>query len=71
VIPLWHPQWLHHRYRIRELEDPKRLLGGRDHATLIVRKDAIQRIGMAAIGELEGMHLGNARVSELDDLLQR
>ena len=71
VIPLWHPQWLHHRYRIRELRDPKQLLGGKDQATLIVRRDAAQRIGVAAIGELEAMHLGNARVSELDDLLRR
>ncbi|MGY4647401.1 glycine betaine ABC transporter substrate-binding protein [Mycobacterium sp. URHB0021] len=23
VIPPWHPQWLHHRYRIRELREPK------------------------------------------------
>jgi glycine betaine/proline transport system substrate-binding protein len=71
VIPLWHPQWLHHRYRIRELRDPKGLLGGRDEATLIVRRDAEERIGAAALTELAALHLGNARVSELDDLLQR
>lgn len=71
VVPLWHPQWLHHRYRIRELGDPKRLLGGTDRATLLVRKDALGRIGAAALEELEAMHLGNARISELDDLLHR
>jgi glycine betaine/proline transport system substrate-binding protein len=73
VIPLWHPQWLHHRYRIRELRDPKGLPGGRDQATLIVRKEAEPRIGAAALAELaelEGLHLGNTRVSELDDRLQ-
>jgi len=71
VLPLWQPQWLHHRYRIRELADPKGLLGGTDHATLIVRRDAEQRIGAAALEELGTLHLGNTRVSELDDLLQR
>lgn len=71
VIPLWHPQWLHHRYRIRELREPKGLLGGRDEATLIVRRAAEERIGAAALTELAALHLGNARVSELDDLLQR
>jgi glycine betaine/proline transport system substrate-binding protein len=71
VIPLWHPQWLHHRYRIRELRDPKGLLGGRDEATLIVRRDAEPRIGAAALAALAALHLGNARVSELDDRLQR
>jgi len=71
VVPLWHPQWLHHRYRIRELHEPEGLLGGEDHATLLIRKDAQARIGPAALGELREMHLGNARVSELDDRLQR
>ena len=70
VIPLWHPQWLHHRYRIRELRDPKGLLGGKDRATLIIRKDAEARIGASALAALAGLHLGNARVSELDDRLQ-
>jgi glycine betaine/proline transport system substrate-binding protein len=70
VIPLWQPQWLHHRYRIRELDEPKGLLGGTDEATLIVRKDAEARIGDEALSELATLHLGNARVSELDDLLQ-
>lgn len=71
VVPLWHPQWLHHRYRIRELGDPKGVLGGRDQATLVVRKDAEERIGLAALDELRRLHLGNATVSELDDRLQR
>jgi glycine betaine/proline transport system substrate-binding protein len=71
VVPLWHPQWLHHRYRIRELREPNGLLGGKDQATLIVRKDAEPRIGGAALGELRELHLGNAKVSELDDRLQR
>jgi glycine betaine/proline transport system substrate-binding protein len=70
VIPLWQPQWLHHRYRIRELHEPKGLRGGTDQATLIVRRDAEQRIGAPALAELAELHLGNARVSELDDLLQ-
>jgi glycine betaine/proline transport system substrate-binding protein len=54
LIPLWQPQWLHHRYRIRELREPKGLLGGNDQATLIVRKDAEERIGAAALAELTG-----------------
>ncbi|MFG1932475.1 glycine betaine ABC transporter substrate-binding protein [Mycobacterium sp. NPDC048908] len=71
VVPLWQPQWLHHRYRIRELDEPKGLLGGTDRATLIVRKDAEARIGDEPLSALATLHLGNARVSELDDLLAR
>jgi glycine betaine/proline transport system substrate-binding protein len=69
VVPLWQPQWLHHRYRIRELSDPRGLLGGVDRATLLVRKDAEKQIGYAALSELRELHLGNRRVSELDDRL--
>lgn len=71
VIPLWHPQWLHARYNIRALREPEGLLGGQDKATLLVRKDAVERIGAAAMRELETLYLGNARVSELDDRLRR
>lgn len=71
IIPLWHPQWLHARYDIRALREPKGLLGGQDQATLLVRKDALDRIGSAAMRDLEGLYLGNAHVSELDDQLHR
>lgn len=70
VIPLWHPQFLHHRYEIRALDEPKGLLGGVDQATLIVRRDAEDLIGPKAIAALSKLHLGNARVSELDDALR-
>ena len=70
IIPLWHPQWLHHRYRIRALHEPKGLLGGTDQATLIVRKDAKERIAASVLQELSMLYLGNVRVSELDDLLR-
>jgi glycine betaine/proline transport system substrate-binding protein len=71
VIPLWHPQWLHHRHRIRALREPKGLLGGQDEATLLVRKDAEALIGRPALDKLAALHLGNTRVSELDDRLQQ
>lgn len=70
IIPLWHPQWLHHRYKIRELMEPMGLLGGQDKATLIVRNDAKALIGEAALSKLGTLHLGNARVSALDDELR-
>jgi len=71
VVPLWHPQYLHHRYRIRELAEPRGLLGGRDAATLIVRTDAVSRIQPAALDALAHLTLGNAAVSELDYLVSK
>lgn len=71
VVPLWHPQWLHNRYRIRALTEPKGLLGGQDKATLIVRKEAEGWIVPAALAALSALHLGNRRVSALDDQLRQ
>ncbi|GBQ91334.1 proline/glycine betaine ABC transporter substrate-binding periplasmic protein [Acetobacter nitrogenifigens DSM 23921 = NBRC 105050] len=70
VIPLWHPQWLHHRHVIRALAEPKGLLGGTDRATLLVRKNARALVGEPALDELARLTLGNARVSALDDALR-
>jgi glycine betaine/proline transport system substrate-binding protein len=71
IAPLWHPQFLHHRHRIRPLSEPLGLLGGVDQATLLVRRKAEDRIGAAALSELARLHLGNARVSELDNLYSK
>lgn len=71
IVPLWKPQWLNDRYRIRVLEEPRGLLGGRDEATLIVRKDAEALIGEVAIDRLASLTLGNERVSALDNALQK
>ena len=71
VIPLWHPQFLHNRYSIRALKEPKGLLGTQDEATLVVRKDAMDRIGVDALGQLRALHIGNARLSELEDQLRK
>ncbi|KAJ8138943.1 hypothetical protein OY671_007845, partial [Metschnikowia pulcherrima] len=70
VIPLWHPQFLHHRHRIRALDEPKGLLGGVDQATSIIRRDAEESIGSECLAALGRFRLGNARVSALDDALQ-
>ncbi|WP_086931870.1 glycine betaine ABC transporter substrate-binding protein [Agarilytica rhodophyticola] len=71
VIPLWHPQWLHNRYRIRALDEPKGLLGGRDEATLIMRNDAEKKLASGVLDKLKKLYLGNSKVSELDDLIQK
>ncbi|MEX3969861.1 glycine betaine ABC transporter substrate-binding protein [Paraburkholderia caribensis] len=71
VIPLWTPQYLHEQYAIRELNDPKGLLGGTDDATLIVRKASLGAIPTAALSELRALTLGNRETSRLDYVLSR
>lgn len=69
MIPLWHPQHLHYRYRIRELVEPKGLLRGKDEATLIVRKERLADLDAAALRMLRNIELGNAEVTHLDYLI--
>ena len=71
VVPLWHPQYLHHRYRIRALEEPKGLLGGTDDATLIVRRDAMPLIRPDTRATLQALSLGNATVTMLDHRVRK
>ncbi|WP_289032299.1 glycine betaine ABC transporter substrate-binding protein [uncultured Roseibium sp.] len=71
VVPLWHPQFLHNRYTIRALAEPKDLLGTKDEATLVVRKDAVDKIGTAAMAELRKLYIGNTSLSAMEDDLRK
>lgn len=66
VIPLWHPQFLHHRYVIRALLEPKGLLGGQDEATLIASQSVVNSFEPELLAELRSLSPGNAAISELD-----
>lgn len=63
VMPCWHPQALHTRFRIRLLQDPLLTLGATDNATLLVRRDTKHLVSAAALGDL---HYGNTLITELD-----
>jgi len=41
-MPVWHPQYLHHAYKIRALDEPLGLSGGEDQATLIATSDVVE-----------------------------
>lgn len=69
VVPLWHPQFLHNRYTIRELADPKGLLGGRDRAVLLARTDRLSQFSPRELAALDAIVLSNAIVSRLDDFI--
>lgn len=69
VVPLWQPQHLHYRYKIRELAEPKGLLRGKDQATLLIRNDARHLLPAGALASLRRVTLGNAAMTELDYLI--
>ncbi|WP_176053133.1 glycine betaine ABC transporter substrate-binding protein [Paraburkholderia caribensis] len=69
VVPLWQPQFLFASHRIRELKDPLGLLRGKDEATLIIRRDRLERVPADALTELRGITLGNEAATQLDYLV--
>ena len=71
VVPLWQPQYLHHRHRIRALADPEGLLRGEDAATIVLRRDAAALLPPAVLERLARMTLGNTAVTELDHRVRR
>lgn len=66
IVPLWQPQHLHYRYKIRELHDPKGLLRGKDCATILIRHDAKALLPPKVLDNLRHITLGNTAVTELD-----
>ncbi|PZW77413.1 glycine betaine/proline transport system substrate-binding protein [Pseudomonas sp. 2848] len=71
IVPLWHPQFLHHSYRIRELKDPKGLLGSVDRAVLLARDDRLSGFSAAQLQVLDNIRLDNTIVAELDHAINR
>lgn len=71
IVPLWHPQWLHHTYRIRALAEPKGLLGGTDQATLVISQTAAGQMPDHLLAKLANLKPGNAVITALDHAICR
>ncbi|MEO1490538.1 MAG: glycine betaine ABC transporter substrate-binding protein [Pseudomonadota bacterium] len=71
VVPLWRPQWLHNEVEMRELQDPRGLLGGQDDATLVLRSDAKAKLSATGLQFLRNVSVGNTGVSEIDHAMCR
>lgn len=69
IIPFWHPQFLHYKYKLRALKEPFGLLRGKDEATLLLRKDAIPKFDFTTLIALKNIYLSNQKISALDYLL--
>lgn len=66
IVPLWKPQFLHYKYKIRELKEPKGLLGIVDKAVLLLREDKKQLFSQQQLEKLDGLHFSNEIIAELD-----
>nr|WP_320117869.1 glycine betaine ABC transporter substrate-binding protein [uncultured Marinifilum sp.] len=66
VVPLWQPNYLHLQYNIRELKDPKGLLGNADCAVLLLREDKKHMFSSNELEILNSLQFSNEIISELD-----
>ncbi|WP_218419841.1 glycine betaine ABC transporter substrate-binding protein [Alteromonas lipotrueae] len=66
VVPLWKPQFLHFKHKIREIKDPKGLLGVVDRAVLLIRDDKKQLLTKAQLNKLNALRFNNDVIAELD-----
>ncbi|TVU66162.1 glycine/betaine ABC transporter [Vibrio atlanticus] len=66
IVPLWKPQFLHYRYDIRELKEPKGLLGIVDRAVLLLRGDKQGLFNEEQIQELDSLRFSNDIIADLD-----
>ncbi|MBU2897893.1 glycine betaine ABC transporter substrate-binding protein [Vibrio hepatarius] len=66
IVPLWKPQFLHYRYDIRELKEPKGLLGIVDRALLLLRDDKKNLFTEKQLKTLDSLRFSNDIIAELD-----
>lgn len=66
IVPLWKPQFLFYKYAIREIKEPKGLLGIVDRAVLLLREDKKALFTDAQIEKLDSLRFSNEIIAELD-----
>ena len=71
VVPLWKPQFLHHKYNIREISEPEGLLGIVDRAVLLLRQDKSINFTQEQLETLDALKFSNEIIAELDYQIAR
>lgn len=71
VVPLWRPQFLHAIHTIRELQEPRGLLGGTDRAVLLAPEEHIEALGAECVAALDALRFGNELIERLDYRVSR
>lgn len=65
-MPLWKPQFLHHKFTIREIAEPKGLLGIVDRAVLLLRQDRASLFNESQLAVLDSLRFSNDIIAQLD-----
>lgn len=69
VMPLWQPQWVNAVYKVRRLEDPKKIFAEGDSAYLVASTALKGKLPPDVLSRLEGIKLSVAAVTEMDRLM--
>jgi glycine betaine/proline transport system substrate-binding protein len=70
VVPAMAPGFLHHRFRLTALDDPKGSCGGELDARLVLRPGLMKELDRDLTDELDELTFGNRVVSALDDAVR-
>lgn len=71
IVPLWKPQFLHYKYKIREIKEPKGLLGIVDSAVMLLREDKQSLFNKEELKVLDSLKFSNEIIAELDYQVSR
>jgi glycine betaine/proline transport system substrate-binding protein len=66
VFPTWAPQYLNRDGKLRPLEDPRGILGGTNHASLVGPRKRLQLLPAKTRTALSRIHIGIDGVTEMD-----
>jgi glycine betaine/proline transport system substrate-binding protein len=69
VFPTWAPQFLNRNGQLRALADPRGVLGGRNHASLVAPRDRFELLPATTQAALGRIDFGMEAVTEMDWLV--
>ena len=69
VFPTWAPQYLNREGRLRPLQDPRGILGGINHASLVSPRDRLTTVPSGTRAVLTAINIGLDGVTEMDWLV--
>lgn len=66
VMPLWQPQWINAAYKVRVLDEPKRIYGKGDTAVLLGHNSLRDKLAPATLARLARIKLSIDAVTQMD-----
>jgi len=68
VVTLWHPHWAYAKYELKDLEDPKKTLGGAEEVTILAR-EGFSKDFAEVTEQLKKFKMDDQQLGTLEDLI--